>query len=90
LAPIRHLELDHVYLQLQGAVDGLGVALGSLHLVEADIAAGRLVCPIAAPELRADDYQLVIRDDRLRDPAIKAFRGWILAAAKEPLPSIQG
>src|SRR6201996_9408259 len=85
LAPIRHLELDHVYLQLQAAVDGLGIALGSLPLIEADIAAGRLVCPIAAPELRADDYQLVIRDDRLRDGAIKAFRSWILAAAKEPL-----
>ncbi|MGA7811241.1 transcriptional regulator GcvA [Bradyrhizobium sp.] len=88
LTPARHIELDHVYLQLQAAVDGLGVALGSLHLIEADIAAGRLVCPIAAPELRAGDYQLIISDDRLRDPAIKAFRSWILAAASEPLPGI--
>jgi LysR family transcriptional regulator, glycine cleavage system transcriptional activator len=84
LVPVRHLELDHTYLQLQAAVDGLGVALGTLPLIEADIAAGRLVCPIAAPELRADDYQLVIPEERLRDPAIKAFRSWILAAAKEP------
>ena len=89
LAPVRQLELDHVYLQLQAAVDGLGVALGSLPLVEADLAAGRLVCPIAAPEWRADDYQLVIREDRLRDPAIKAFRSWILAAAREPLAGIE-
>jgi len=89
LAPAKHLELDHVYLQLQAAVDGLGIALGSLHLIEADIAAGRLVCPLAAPELRADEYQLIIRDDRLRDPAIKAFRSWILAAAREPLAGIE-
>jgi len=89
VTPARHLEFDHVYLQLQAAADGLGVALGSLHLVEADIATGRLVCPIADPELRADDYQLVIRDDRLRDPAIKAFRSWILAAAGEPLAGIK-
>jgi LysR family glycine cleavage system transcriptional activator len=89
LAPIRHLELDHVNLQLQAAVDGLGVALGSVHLIEEDIAAGRLVCPIAAPELQADEYQLVTRDDRLRDPAIQAFRGWILAAGKETLASIE-
>jgi LysR family glycine cleavage system transcriptional activator len=81
--PVRHLELDHTYLQLQAAVDGLGVALGSLPLIEADIAAGRLVCPLAAPELRDDDYQLVIAEDRCRDPAIKAFRSWILAAAKD-------
>lgn len=89
LAPVRHLELDHVYLLLQAAVDGLGVALGSLPLIEADIAAGRLVCPIAVPELRADDYQLVISQDRVRDPAIKAFKNWILAAAKEPLANIE-
>jgi LysR family glycine cleavage system transcriptional activator len=72
-------------LQLQAAVDGLGVALRSLPLIEADLAAGRLVCPIAGPEWRADDYQLVIREDRLRDPAIRAFRSWVLAAAREPL-----
>jgi LysR family transcriptional regulator, glycine cleavage system transcriptional activator len=83
LVPVRHLELDHVYLQLQAAVDGLGVALASLPLIEGDLAAGRLVCPIAAPELRADDYQLVIREDRARDAAVRAFQNWILAAAKE-------
>ncbi len=85
LVPVRHLELDHTYLQLEAAVDGLGVALGSLPLIEADIAAGRLVCPLAIPELRDDDYQLVIAEDRRRDPAIKAFRSWILAAAEDPL-----
>jgi DNA-binding transcriptional LysR family regulator len=88
LVPVRHLEFDHVYLQLQAAVDGLGVALGSLPLVEADIAAGRLVCPIAAPEWRADDYQLLISEDRLRDGAIKAFRSWILKEAAEPAAGV--
>jgi hypothetical protein len=39
--------------------------------------------------LRADEYQLIIRDDRLRDPAIKAFRNWILAAAREPLAGLE-
>ena len=64
------------------------MALGSLPLIEADIAAGRLVCPIATPEWRADDYQLVIPQDRPRDGAIKAFRDWILNEAAEPLPAI--
>jgi LysR family transcriptional regulator, glycine cleavage system transcriptional activator len=89
LAAVRHLELDHTYLQLQAAADGLGVALGSLPLIEADLAAGRLVCSLASPELRDDDYQLVIREDRLRDPAIRAFRSWILAAAKKPLAGLE-
>lgn len=90
LVPTRHLELDHVYLQLAAAVDGLGVALASMPMVEADIAAGRLVCPIAAPELRADDYELVIREDRARDPAVAAFRNWILATARESAGASNG
>lgn len=89
LVPVRHFELDHVYLQLQAAVDGLGIALASLPLIEADLAAGRLVCPIASPELRTDDYQLVIRTDRASDPAIQAFRSWILAAAKESAAGLE-
>ena len=84
LKPARVLEFDHVYLQVQAAADGLGIALASLPLIEADVAAGRLICPLPAPEWRADDYQLLIPQDRLRDPAIKAFRGWILAEAREP------
>ena len=92
-AAIDHLckaiGLDHVYLQLQAAVDGLGIALGSLPLIEADIAAGRLICPLPAPEWPADDYQLLIRQDRLRDPAIKAFRNWILTEAAKPLAGIE-
>jgi LysR family transcriptional regulator, glycine cleavage system transcriptional activator len=88
LMPAQDLEFDHVYLQVQAAVDGLGVALGSLPLVEIDIAAGRLICPLPAPELRADDYQLLIRQDRLRDPAIKAFRNWLLAEAAKPLAGV--
>ena len=89
LTPARDLELDHVYLQIQAAVDGLGVALASLPLIEADIAAGRLICPLAVPELRADDYQLLIRQDRLRDPAIKAFRSWVLAEAVKPIATVE-
>lgn len=83
LVPVRNLELDHVYLQLQAAVDGLGIALASAPLIEADIAAGRLVCPIAAPELPADDYELVIREDRAHDPAVRVFRSWIIATAND-------
>jgi LysR family transcriptional regulator, glycine cleavage system transcriptional activator len=68
LVPLHHVEFDHVYLHLQAAVDGLGVALASLPLIENDIAAGRLVCPLAAPEFRADDYQLVISDKSCARP----------------------
>ena len=83
LAPLRHMELEHVYLQLQAAVDGLGIALASMPLIDGDIAAGRLVCPIAAPEWQAESYELVISEDRAEDAAVRSFREWIMAAASD-------
>ena len=82
LKSFRQLELEHVYLQLQAAVEGLGVALASMPLIEGDIAAGRLVCPIAAPEWNAGSYELVMNEDRAENPAVQAFRDWIVDAAR--------
>jgi LysR family glycine cleavage system transcriptional activator len=81
LRAARHVEFDHAYLQLAAAVEGLGVTLASLPLIERDIAAGRLVCPIAAPGWRAADYTLVINADRAGDDAVLAFGQWITAMA---------
>jgi DNA-binding transcriptional LysR family regulator len=75
----RHVEYDHAYLQQAAAVEGLGVTLASLPLIERDIAAGRLVCPIAAPTWHALDYTLVVNLDRGHDGAVVAFERWITA-----------
>jgi len=82
LAPERHLEFEHVYLQLEAAVEGLGVVLASMPLIEGDLAAGRLVCPIAAPEWHASNYEIVTNEDRAKDAAVRAFQKWIMAAAR--------
>jgi LysR family glycine cleavage system transcriptional activator len=81
LTPLRDMQFEHVYLQLQAAVDGLGVALASMPLIEGDVAAGRLVCPIRTPHWRAEGYELVISEDRLADPAVRAFRTWVVRMA---------
>jgi DNA-binding transcriptional LysR family regulator len=81
LRAARNVEFDHAYLQLAAAVEGLGVTLASLPLIGRDIAAGRLVCPIAAPVWRAADYALVINTDRAGDDAVVAFEQWITRVA---------
>jgi LysR family transcriptional regulator, glycine cleavage system transcriptional activator len=81
LRPARHLEFDHAYLQLAAAVEGLGVTLASLPMIGRELAAGRLVCPIAAPSWRAADYTLVINADRAGDDAVQAFEQWITMMA---------
>ncbi|WP_250517094.1 LysR substrate-binding domain-containing protein [Caballeronia sp. INDeC2] len=81
----RHLDFDHVYLQLGAAVEGLGVTLASLPLIEREIAAGRLVCPISEPAWRGPDYTLVVNTERADEPAIIAFKRWILSRATQGL-----
>jgi LysR family glycine cleavage system transcriptional activator len=83
LRAARHLEFDHAYLQLAAAVEGLGVTLASLPMITRELAAGRLVCPIAAPSWRAADYTLVINADRANDDAVQAFDQWITMMASQ-------
>jgi DNA-binding transcriptional LysR family regulator len=61
----------------QAAVDRLGFALASLPLIEADVAAGRLVCPIAVPQWHAGNYELVTNEERIGTPVVRAFRDWM-------------
>ena len=82
LRPARHVEFDHAYLQQAAAAAGLGVTLASLPLIERDIAAGRLVCPLKEATWRAPDYTLVIDSERRGDEAVVAFERWIEATAE--------
>lgn len=83
LRPARQMEFEHVFLQQAAAVEGLGVALASLPLILRDLAAGRLVCPLPATTWRAPDYAMVLSAERDSDPAVSAFRNWMLQAAAE-------
>jgi DNA-binding transcriptional LysR family regulator len=80
LKPARHLEFEHVHLQLQAAVDGLGVAMASLPLIEKDVAAGRLICPIPEPAWCAGEF-LLVSEDRDETIATRTFRTWLMANA---------
>jgi LysR family glycine cleavage system transcriptional activator len=68
-------------LAVEAALAGQGVALALTLLVEADLAAGRLVIPldIAAPSPYA--YFLVISEAVAHRPAVEAFRHWLLNEA---------
>ena len=56
LEPVASLTLDHFYLSIQAAIDGLGVAMGPSTLVEDDLRAGRLVAPFPDITLPSRSY----------------------------------
>jgi LysR family glycine cleavage system transcriptional activator len=87
LEPAGGLTLDHFYLAIQAAVDGLGVAMGPSALVADDIAAGRLVAPFPAVSLPARSYHAYVPDTHASDPAIAEFCAWLQAEGRAGLPA---
>ena len=73
------LKFDLIVNALQAAIDGLGVALGRTALVEADLAAGRLVAPFDI-SLPIEAAYYIVAPERTADRAkIKAFREWLIS-----------
>lgn len=77
LAARHSLQLDHFYLTLQAAIDGLGIAMGPTALVALDVKEGRLVFPFEGPALPAWRYCSYVPNARIADPAIGTFLMWL-------------
>ncbi|SFI46364.1 transcriptional regulator GcvA [Methylobacterium brachiatum] len=83
LIPQASVTLEHFYLTLQAALDGLGVAMGPERLIADDLAAGRLTCPFPGPSLPARSYYTYVPEARAEDPTVRAFCAWLTEAAHE-------
>ncbi len=86
IASRRGLMFDQGFMAVQAAMEGLGVALGRTHLVETDIAAGRLVAPFDTVLPQDAGYYVVAPAASADAPRIARFRDWLMAAAK-PSPA---
>jgi LysR family transcriptional regulator, glycine cleavage system transcriptional activator len=82
IAERRGLIFDQSFMAIQAAMDGLGVALGQRHLVEADIAGGRLIAPFDMTLPSDAGYYVVAPEAAADTPKIARFRDWLLASIK--------
>ena len=64
-------------LAVEAALDGQGVALALRPLVEADVAAGRLIMPFAVSVPSPYAYFLVMPEAVAGRPSVAAFRDWL-------------
>jgi LysR family transcriptional regulator, glycine cleavage system transcriptional activator len=71
------LILDHFYLTLQAALDGIGIAIGPTALVADDLAHGRLVAPFSGPLLPARNYCTYVPEVKQKDEIVVAFGSWL-------------
>jgi LysR family transcriptional regulator, glycine cleavage system transcriptional activator len=77
LEPQASLTLDHFYLTLQAAADGLGVAMGPTALVGDDLAAGRLVAPFSHVSIPSRGYHAYLPAAQATDLSAIAFCQWL-------------
>jgi LysR family transcriptional regulator, glycine cleavage system transcriptional activator len=90
IAARRGLTFDLGFMAIQAAVEGLGVALGRLHLVEADIAAGRLVAPFDTVLPQDAGYYVVVPEATAGLADIALFRDWLIASAAPDALAVPG
>ncbi|NTI78534.1 LysR substrate-binding domain-containing protein [Rhizobium rhizogenes] len=74
----RGLEFDNTALACQAAASGTGVAMGIVAALRDDLAERNLVAPFPDALNTGESYGLAIERRKLADPAIAAFRNWIV------------
>jgi LysR family glycine cleavage system transcriptional activator len=65
-------------LAYQAAIDGLGVAMAHVELIQDDLTSGRLVAVYPLVVRTSESYQLVGRESDSSRPEVAAFRDWLL------------
>ena len=78
----RGLTFDLIFMTVQAAIDGVGVAMGRTTYVKDDIAKGRLVVPFTIALPADAGFYLVTPDGRVDPPKLAAFRDWLVASAQ--------
>jgi LysR family glycine cleavage system transcriptional activator len=88
LSRMPGVTFDLVFMTVQAAIDGVGVAMGRTSYVQDDIAKGRLVVPFDITLPVDAGFYLVSPEATADSPKLSAFRNWLLETVKskpEPL-----
>lgn len=75
----RNLHFSQTSLSIEAALAGQGIALASQFLVARDLEVGRLVQVIDGILKGVDDFYLLARSSRERQPAVDIVRRWLLS-----------
>lgn len=76
------ITFDMIFMTIQAAIDGIGVAMGRTSYVQDDIAKGRLVVPFKIALPADAGFYLVSPEGRREAPKLVAFRDWMIAATQ--------
>lgn len=75
----RGLRFDRSFMSINAAVDGLGVCLESLFLVERELESGKLIAPLGFRGLTVSGYTFHVLKTNANTTKVKWFREWLFA-----------
>jgi DNA-binding transcriptional LysR family regulator len=75
----RRRVFDHFFVTLQAVLDGLGLGIGPLPVLQADLAAGRLMAPLPTITVPRKSYVALIPFDADKTSSLTSFIGWLVA-----------
>ncbi|WP_407177212.1 transcriptional regulator GcvA [Bradyrhizobium sp. STM 3562] len=78
----RGISFDLIFMTVQAAIDGIGVAMGRTTYVQDDIVKGRLVVPFKIALPADAGFYLVSPEATDDPPKLRVFRDWLLAAVQ--------
>lgn len=83
----RRRMFDHFFVSLQAVVDGLGIGVGPLPILQFDIAAGRILTPFASISVPRTGFIALIPFDANKTSALQGFIDWLVVEGntKQPL-----
>lgn len=87
--PLRNVQCEFYTTMIRAAISGLGLALVPRMLAAEELARGELVQPFSESVTGRRGYYLAVPQARFGDPAVNAFREWVLKAAEQTRLSTQ-
>jgi LysR family glycine cleavage system transcriptional activator len=75
----RRRVFDHFFVTRQAVVDGLGIGVGPLPVLQTDLAAGFLLTPLPAITVPRKSYVALIPFDAEKTSSLTAFIEWLIA-----------
>lgn len=78
----RRRMFDHFFVTRQAVLDGFGLGIGPLPVLEADLAAGHLVTPFPAITVPRQSYIALVPFDADKTSALTTFIDWLSAEGR--------
>ncbi len=79
MAEPRRRVFDHFFVTLQAVVDGLGLGIGPLPVLQADVTAGRLLTPLPTLAVARRGYVALVPFDADKTSSLARFIEWLKA-----------